>query len=237
MAGATKKSNPIAFITLVIGAIVVIVAWKVFHGRLIFAGIFWATVAVVFIVAFVFRPKRRKGDGAVKPEQIAAMQQQGVALHHEKEMPLESRDVSKVMKMIRQALTIVPVCSVIGFLIVHFLIGDGILPYAILLLFIVITLIAILKGVKVFRKILQNNTKIVVRGIVTEHWEVSQGSGEDKKVTYYVRIGDRQLCVDEEFYNEFLKGDAVEVHFAEVNKTSPFIFHTERIAISQHQPL
>ncbi|MGC3944693.1 MAG: hypothetical protein QM762_09250 [Chryseolinea sp.] len=231
MSSPSHKVNPIVIFTLVFAVVVIGAAWFVYPHSLVFVGIFWSAVALLFAVSFWFRVKPRKIDPAVK-QNIAALQDKGVALHHEHEAVLDERDIAVLSKTMRQTILVIPVCTIIGFIVVYFFIEGGPLAYAVLLIFLLLIAASVLMAIKSYRRIIEKGIKIVVRGVVTERWKMKSGSGEDEQVSHYVKIGDRQLQVIESFYNEYLTGDAVEVHFAEIIGKMPHIIHASRIKIT-----
>ena len=230
MEGPSQKSHPIVLVTLLLSVATIVFAWFTYHASLIFAGIFWSVIAVLFGVAFAFRVKPQKRDPAIK-QNIVALQEKGVLLHHEREEALDDSDIAALSKTMKQYILVVPICIVIG-LIAHFSIEEKSIGYAVLLIFLALIMLSAILSLGSSRRIIKNGNKIVVRGVVTERWKMSSGSGDDEKVSHYLKIGDRQLQVSEGLYNEYLVGDAIELHFTVVIGKSPHILRVSRIPIS-----
>ncbi|MEJ1237333.1 hypothetical protein WBG78_04330 [Chryseolinea sp. T2] len=210
--------------------IVIGVAWLEYKNSLTFAAIFWSTIAVLFGVAFFLAKKPRKTDPVAK-QNLADLQNKGIALHYEQETSLSSTDLAALSKTMRQSMAVLPICAIVGFVIVYFFIDGGPFAYAIAAAVLILIAVSLASVLKAYRRIVSRGVKTVIRGVVTNRLETTADSGDNKKTTYYVIIGDRQLRVDQEFYNEYLPGDALEVHFAETNGIIPYIFQVTRIPI------
>ena len=228
---ADNKSSRIPLILFLLAVPFLFWAWYRYPGSLTFAGIFWSTVLVVAGSAFLFN-KRKKVEDAPMRQKIQGLQQQGIALYYETEAPLDVKDVAKLLKAIRTMYLAIVILGGIGWAIVYFLIEGGILAYSIFSLLMLLILFGAVRGRRDYMQIAKEDKKIIFRGLITDRIKKEEGSGDDKRYTYFLRIGERELEVEEKFYDRYPVGQAAEIHFALAKNGSPFIFKDEVIPVS-----
>lgn len=154
---------------------------------------------------------------------IMELQSKGVDLHLEEKLELTLQNKNKVRASIRNTILFILLVAVLGVSIVYFL-SEGWAPVIAFTVFMVFLTGIASYSISKMKYILRNNTKTVIRGIITNERQETVGAGRGRNVKYYKTIGSHELEVDANVNRRYKLGQAVEIHYAFHGKMIPYIF-------------
>ncbi|WKZ60602.1 MAG: hypothetical protein QY309_03800 [Cyclobacteriaceae bacterium] len=194
----------------------------------IFAGIAIASLVFSFVLMFSFwsQFKVAQKNDPIR-QKIASLRASGQELHMNREDVLTGEDIAILNKYLKSTLLIVTI--VLGILALLF----GILGEDMVKLVGLASLIGIYPIRKYFSKdmerVITGRKKRVTRGIITDRFTTTSGSGKSKSTDYWLTIGDVKLKVARAKYTAYQVGEAAEFHTVDYPKGSVFVLRDEKL--------
>lgn len=194
----------------------------------IFAGIAIASFVFSFVLMFTFwsQFKAAQKNDPIR-QKIASLRASGQELHVNREEVLTDEDIAILNKYLKSTLLIVTI--VLGILALLF----GILGEDMVKLVGLASLIGIYPIRKYFSKdmerVITGGKKRVTRGIITDRFTTTSGSGKSKSTDYWLTIGDVKLKVARSKYTAYQVGEAAEFQTVDYPKGSVFVLRDQKL--------
>ena len=192
----------------------------------IFAGIAIASLVFSFVLMFSFwsQFKVAQKNDPIR-QKIASLRASGQELHVNREEVLTDEDIATLNKYLKNTLLIVTL--VLGIMALLF----GILAEGFVKLVGLASLIAIYPIRKYLSKdmarVITAGKKKITRGIITDRFTTTSGSGKSKSTNYWLTIGDVKLKVARSKYTTYQVGEAAEFQTVDYPKGSVFVLRDE----------
>lgn len=168
-------------------------------------------------------------------KQLDILQQHGMPLHYEKDVPLSANDIAHIKKLFQKVLYTFLLLSISVIIVllnfykeeIVMIIGVG------LLLFFAY---AIIRGAYQVYTNLRIGKKTVIRGIITDRFIKKEYSDrdEDGKRTaidrHYLKIGDYEMTVNPTIYAQHKTGEAIELQVIYNLTNKPYFLVHEKLS-------
>ncbi|MBX2970655.1 MAG: hypothetical protein KF803_14890 [Cyclobacteriaceae bacterium] len=196
--------------------------WKIFVGIAVASFLF----SFFLIYLFWSQHKTSQKNDPIR-QKIASLRASGQELHVNREEALQEEDISILNNYLKKTLLIVTI--VLGILALLF----GILGEDMVKLVGLASLIGIYPIRKYMSKdmerVITAGKKKVTRGIITDRFTTTSGSGKSKSTDYWIMIGDVKLKVERSKYVAYQVGEAAEFQTVDYPKGSVFVLKDEKL--------
>lgn len=196
--------------------------WKIFIGIAIASFLF----SFFLIYLFWSQHKTSQKNDPIR-QKIASLRASGQELHVNREEVLTDEDIVILNKYLKNTLLIVTI--VLGILALLF----GILGEDLVKLVGLASLIGIYPIRKYLSKdmarVITAGKKKMTRGIITDRFTTTSGSGKSKSTDYWLTIGDVKLKVARSKYTAYQVGEAAEFQTVDYPKGSVFVLRDQKL--------
>lgn len=183
------------------------------------------TLLIIFIL-IILRNRKDPKKEAVR-QKIENLKASGQELHISREEPLTKEDRELIRKQFKTMFIIA--AAVLG------VIGLGFqIPMEIIFSVVGLVILGLIYPIHIYMRHMQDEiykkgTKLITRGIITEHYTTTTGSGKSRNTNYWISIGERKFKVTAQLYNRYNLGDAAEFHSVDNHKENPMIIRDEKL--------
>jgi len=160
-------------------------------------------------------------------EKINALLAAGQSLHLKREEALTAYDIELLKKELRiRVILTTLILAIIGIMFIW--LGAGFMFFlGVLIVAAIYPLVRYQQ--KDMQRLLSDNKKEVMRGIITNKYTRVFGSGKDRKTHYWLTLGDNDFEVSDSRYKKYNMGDAAEFHTVEFPKRVTHILFEEKL--------
>ncbi len=191
-----------------------------------------AGVSIVFSFGLIFLFNRQKKEAEQQNpirQKIQSLREQGKELHLNRVEVLSEEDIAILKKHNSQTLIIATaVFAIIGFAFLIF--PEGIIARVLGAALLVVIFPMRKHLQKEIARVMQEDKKQVIRGIITERFITATGSRDSKRKDYWLTLGEVKLKLNKSQYERYQIGDAAEFHTVDYPKDVELIIRDEKLS-------
>lgn len=195
------------------------------NQQILYIGIGLSVAGLMAFILTVVKSSSTKDERASRAR-IDELRKQNQSLHYEREVPLTEQDITSLIMYKLAAVVVIGIAGLLtGLLISQFneipVALKPVVAGAVAMLFIVLAWWMNSKA----NKMIAEEKKTVVRGIITEKNTTSEGRRD--KTVHWLHVGDQRIKVNMFTYGKYSVGNAVEFHLFE--RFGNLILHHEKL--------